>query len=145
MSTIKGVVVYPLKYIADDRGAVMHFIKSDSPAFTTFGEVYFSLIGVGVRKGLKIHTEATGNLAVPVGRVRFVLIDKRQDSPTFGEIQEEVLGAPNDYKLLSIPPGVAYAWENANDKPSVVANYSTIVWRADESITLPLEDLEFEW
>ena len=141
MPSIQGVVVYLLKYIADDRGAVMHFIKSDSPAFTTFGEVYFSLIDVGVRKGLKVHTEATGNLAVPVGQVRFTLIDKRKDSPTFGEIQEEVLSAPNEYKLLSIPPGVAYAWENLSDSPSVVANYSTIVWRADESVTLPLEEL----
>lgn len=142
---IHGVRVVPLKYIGDERGAVMHFLRADSEVFTAFGEVYFSTILPGARKGLKLHTESIGHLAVPVGSVRFILQDLRDGSPTRGEIQEEVLRAPDAYQLLVVPPGVAYAWESIGEGTSLVANVSSILWRADESQTLPLVDLPFDW
>ena len=41
---IKDVIITPLRIIADDRGSVMHMLRSDSKIFKNFGEIYFSTI-----------------------------------------------------------------------------------------------------
>ena len=39
---IEGVKITPLKQIKDRRGKIMHMLRSDSPIFQNFGEIYFS-------------------------------------------------------------------------------------------------------
>ena len=39
---IEGVVVQSLEQIVDDRGSILHMLRSDSELFTKFGEIYFS-------------------------------------------------------------------------------------------------------
>ena len=41
---IDGVVVKPLRRIPDERGYIMHMLRSDDPDFEKFGEIYFSTI-----------------------------------------------------------------------------------------------------
>ena len=41
---IAGIKITPLKIIKDDRGSVMHMLRSDSEIFEKFGEIYFSTI-----------------------------------------------------------------------------------------------------
>ena len=48
---IDGVVITPLKQIRDERGAVLHMLRTDAPHFAGFGEVYFSVVNPGVIKG----------------------------------------------------------------------------------------------
>ena len=42
MSEIHDVQVTPLRRIPDERGAVFHMLREDSPVFERFGEIYFS-------------------------------------------------------------------------------------------------------
>ena len=79
---IEGVVVTQLSQIVDERGAVLHHMRNDAPEFTTFGECYFSEMVPGAVKAWKRHRKQTQNLAVPVGRVRFVVFDDRAGSIT---------------------------------------------------------------
>ena len=60
---IKDVIITDLKIIKDERGAVFHMIKSNSPTFSGFGEVYFSKVNPGIVKGWKMHTKMTQNIA----------------------------------------------------------------------------------
>ena len=41
---IEGVTVRPLRQICDERGKVMHMLRSDDPHFERFGEIYFSVV-----------------------------------------------------------------------------------------------------
>ena len=41
---IEGIKITPLKIISDNRGSVMHMLRSDSDVFQKFGEIYFSTI-----------------------------------------------------------------------------------------------------
>ena len=41
---IEGVKITPLKQIKAERGKIMHMLRSDSPVFKSFGEVYFSTV-----------------------------------------------------------------------------------------------------
>ena len=54
---IDGVMVIPLKKICDERGMIMHMLKSTDPHFEKFGEVYFSTAYPGVIKGWHEHTK----------------------------------------------------------------------------------------
>jgi len=102
---IDGVVVHALRQIPDDRGTVMHMMRVTDPHFAGFGEVYFSTIYPGVVKGWHLHKRMIINYAVPHGRIKLVLYDDREGSPTRGTIDEVYMGSGN-YVLVQVPPRV---------------------------------------
>lgn len=122
---IDGVVITPLKQILDERGKVMHMLKSTDSAFTTFGEIYFSCIYPGVVKAWHLHSTMTLNYAVPHGRIKFVLFDDRKQSRTRGEVQEIHLGEDN-YCLVTVPPMIWNGFKGIGNEITVVANCASI-------------------
>ena len=72
---IKGVEVSHLKIIDTPGGNVMHAMKKSSLGYVGFGEAYFSQIHKGAIKGWKRHSQMTLNIIVPIGSIRFVLIN----------------------------------------------------------------------
>ena len=79
---IKDIIITPLRIIADDRGSVMHMLRSDSKIFKNFGEIYFSTINKDKIKAWHLHKEATLNYACIFGSVKLVLFDERKGSDT---------------------------------------------------------------
>jgi dTDP-4-dehydrorhamnose 3,5-epimerase len=122
---IEGVSVRPLGQILDERGKVMHMLRSSDPEFTAFGEIYFSLVFPGVVKGWHLHQRMTLHYAVPMGLIKLVLYDERPRSPTRGELMELFAG-PDSYSLISIPPGVWNGFKGLGPTTSLVANCSDI-------------------
>jgi dTDP-4-dehydrorhamnose 3,5-epimerase len=118
---ISGVIVSPLAQIEDERGKVMHMLRSDAPHFSGFGEIYFSSVYPGVVKAWHLHRRTTINYAVPVGSIRFVLFDDRPGSASRGELVELDLG-PHDYRLVTVPPLVWNGFKGTGDQTAVVAN-----------------------
>jgi dTDP-4-dehydrorhamnose 3,5-epimerase len=141
---IDGLILTPLKIIRDERGAVMHMLRADTPHFHGFGEIYFSIVNPGVTKGWKVHTKNWSNLAVPEGALRWVLYDAREDSPTKGEFMDCTLGVDN-YQLMTVPPGIAYSFQHTSSVPVLVANCATAVHDPAEQRMLPLETYPFDW
>jgi dTDP-4-dehydrorhamnose 3,5-epimerase len=121
---IDGVKIVPKKQILDERGAVYHFMRCDSPEFERFGEVYFSWIYPGVIKGWHRHRMMTLNYVVPAGRIKLVLYDDRPASPTCGELEEFFLGECN-YQLVQVPPLVWNGFKGIGAQPALVANCAT--------------------
>jgi len=130
---IDGVSLTPLRIIEDARGAVLHMVRAGAATPTGIGEVYFSAINPGIVKAWKRHHRMVQRLAVPVGRVKFVLFDNRPASPSHGRFVEVDLGRPDAYRLLVIPPGIWYGWKNLAPAESVVANCADGVHEAGES------------
>ncbi len=128
---IHDVVVHPLTQIADERGKVMHMLRSDSPLFRQFGEVYFSLVTPGAVKAWKRHRKIVQNLTVPVGAVRFALYDDRAGSPSFGDVQVLEVGEEL-YRLVQIPPGIWYGFQGLGARPSLIANCTDLPYDPDE-------------
>lgn len=122
---IEGVVVTPLKQIADERGKVMHMLRATDPHFRSFGEIYFSCVWPGAIKGWHIHRRMTLNYAVPHGHIKFVLYDDRHDSPTRGELTELFLG-PDNYCLVTVPPLVWNGFKGIGTELAIVANCASI-------------------
>jgi len=143
---IDGVIITPLKQISDERGKVMHMLRSDSPAFTSFGEIYFSGVYPDVVKAWHIHREMVLNYAVPHGNIKFVLYDDRPTSPTKGEIQEIFLG-PDNYCLVTVPPLVWSGFKGIGAEMALVANCASIPHDDSEIDRRPAFDLgiPYDW
>ena len=134
---IEGVLLTTLDEKYDDKGSVLHMIKSSSINFCNFGEIYFSEIVFGKFKGWKLHKKQTQNICVPVGGVRFYLYDPREDSDTYRHVSRIELSRDNNYNLLTIPPGIWYGFQGINITRSVLANLVDITHDPEESIKLP--------
>jgi dTDP-4-dehydrorhamnose 3,5-epimerase len=137
---IEGVIVSPRRVIPDARGDVLHMIKVSDSEFTRFGEMYFSKISIGHTKTWRRHREATSQLAVPIGSVRFVLFDDRSGSSTCGERMDIVIGELS-YHLLTIPPLVWYAFQNAGGETALIGNCSSMTRDPTESDRREIDDV----
>ena len=143
---IEGVKIVPLRQIVDERGKIMHMMKATDPHFTTFGEIYFSCAWPGTVKAWHIHQSMTVNNAVISGRVKLVMYDAREGSPTKGVLQEVFMGEDN-YVLVQIPPGIANGYKAYGDKLVVLANCASEPHDPDEMKRLsPFdENIGYDW
>ena len=145
-SLIDGVKITPKRQILDERGKVMHMLKTSDPEFEAFGEIYFSCVNPGAIKAWHIHKSMTLNYAVPYGNIKFVLYDDRPDSPTKGQLQEIFMG-PDNYCLVTVPPMVWNGFKGIGTVPAVVANCATEFHTAGEIDRCdPFEnDIPYDW
>jgi dTDP-4-dehydrorhamnose 3,5-epimerase len=143
---IDGVVLTPLRQIFDERGKVMHMLRSDSPVFSEFGEIYFSCTHPGVVKAWHLHKKMTLNYAVIFGEIKFVLFDDRVGSKTRGEIQELFI-SPENYMLVTVPPMVWNGFKSVGTQTSIVANCANIPHSSSEIERLSPTDpkIPYEW
>jgi dTDP-4-dehydrorhamnose 3,5-epimerase len=139
---IAGITVTTLRQIPDDRGAVLHMLRADAPDFTSFGECYFSVVNPGAVKAWKRHLRQTQNLAVPVGRARFVFCDRRADSPTHGSIAVLELGRPDAYLRLRIPPLIWYGFTCVSEAAALIVNCADMPHEAGESEARAVEGFD---
>mgnify|MGYP001595501162 CR=1 FL=1 len=128
---IDGVMVTLLRQFMDERGRVMQMLRSDSPTFRQFGEIYFSCVYPGAVKAWHIHKTMTLNYAVPHGQIKLVLYDDRPGSPTRGELQEFFIGTDN-YCLVTVPPMVWNGFKGIGGETAIVANCASIPHDPDE-------------
>jgi dTDP-4-dehydrorhamnose 3,5-epimerase len=143
---IDGVYINELKQFVDERGKVMHMLRSDSSLFSRFGEVYFSVINPGVVKAWKKHSKMTQHIAVPVGRVRLVIYDDRRDSRTYGSL-ENIETGEDMYLLAQIPPLVWYGFKNMSPASSLIANCTDLPHSPEEVEQIDSFDkrVPFDW
>jgi dTDP-4-dehydrorhamnose 3,5-epimerase len=120
---IEGLQVIPLRRVPDERGTVFHMLRAGDEHFRGFGEIYFSSVYRDAIKGWHRHKEMTLNYACIWGRVKLVVFDDREDSPSCGQSQEIFLG-PDDYSLVVIPPRLWNGFKGMAEV-SVMANCCT--------------------
>ena len=143
---IRGVSIYPREKFCTDQGCVYKWAQPQDPFFEKFGEVYFSSIVPGVIKGWNIHTISDMNLVCISGSVRFVLYDRRSDSPTKGTIQEFTIGR-DSYDLVHIPHGVAFSWKALGSDEALIGNLATQAYAQGELIKIDPKsgEIPYQW
>jgi dTDP-4-dehydrorhamnose 3,5-epimerase len=134
------VRVTDLSQVHGPQGKVMHMLRSTDPMFTGFGEIYFSTIYPGVVKAWHKHAVKTVNLAVIHGLARIVAY-----TPEKGAVAR-VIG-PENYKLISIPPGVWYGFQCIGPETAIIADCATHPFDAAEQTSLPPDatEIPFDW
>ena len=143
--TIDGVIITPLKQIIKPEGSIYHAIKKSEISFHGFGEAYFSFVNSNEIKAWKIHKEMWLNLVVPLGSVKFVLFDQRVNSKTEGVFFETTLNPLNNYKRLTIPPGVTFGFKGVGMENNLVLNVANIRHDPEEMQNFDVNIIDYKW
>ena len=141
---IHDVKISPLKILSDDRGKVMHMLRSDNSIFKKFGEIYFSTIYHKSIKGWHLHKESFLNYTCIKGEVKLVLFDQRDKSSTKNKFQEIIL-SPKNYNLVTIPPNIWNGFKGLDTEESIIANCLTLPHNEKEMVRKDPFDKSFNY
>ncbi len=123
MGLVSGVVIESRGRIPDERGTIMHGVRSEQLR-SPFGEVYFKKLYFGVVNGWHVHEQLTLNYLCVDGMMKLVLHDLRIDSSSYGVTQEIFFGDDN-YCMVHIPPGIANGVKGLTDPFSLMCNIAS--------------------
>ena len=139
---INDVVITSLNIIDTPGGNVMHAMKGIDDGFSGFGEAYFSEVSFNTIKAWKRHKDMTLNLVVPVGKIKFVLFDNREESNN--QFQEFILSRDN-YCRLTVPPMVWVGFKGLSETGSMLLNIANIGHDPLEVDRKNIKEIEFNW
>jgi len=145
---IDGVKVVKLRVLPDERGRLMEMLRSDDPEFIKFGQVYLTTAYPGVVKGWHYHKKQHDAMVVVSGMMKIVLYDRREGSPTHGELNEFIAGVHNPVRI-HIPAGVCHGFKCIGADEAVVVNTVTEVYRYDDPDEFRIDpydnDIPYDW
>lgn len=143
---IDGVVLHPLKQIKGSKGDVWHAFKVTDEGYVGFGEAYLSQIKSHEIKGWKRHNKYVLNLVVIVGKIKFVLYDDRDNSPTKGQFEEVILSPNSNYQRLTIAPGIWMAFEGIDVcQTSMLIDFIPELHIDNECDSRNLDEIKYEF
>ena len=109
---IEGVMLKNLITHTDERGFFREIIRSTDDLFKEgFGQLSVAQVHQWVIKAWHIHKKQVDWWYVSSGLLRVALYDTREDSPTFKEIMELLMGDNQPAVVLRIPTGVAHGYK----------------------------------
>ncbi len=141
---IGGVHLTPLSIVSMENGDVLHAMKTGDVGYEDFGEAYFSCIKFGAVKAWKRHREMTLNIVVPVGKIRFVMYDDRDESKSKNKLNEVILSR-NNYCRLTIPPMIWVGFQGLAKETSMLLNIASIKHDPDESDKKEIKEINANW
>lgn len=125
--SIDGVYYKKLTKNVDDRGDLTELWSKPwsniEPVASQIEHVYYNTTHQGVLKGWHYHLHTFSQYTCLVGKMQVVLIDGRPESPTYGQVNQFIIGAENP-SFIKIPPGVLKAWKSLSGD-SVIINLLT--------------------
>ncbi len=145
---IDGVAARRAKVLCDERGRLGEIFRADDPWFERFGQVYFTTTYPGVVKAWHFHKKQTDHFYVVKGMLKVALYDQRDDSPTYGTVNELYIGE-NCPALVRIPPGIQHGWMCISPKEAYIINVVSEPYnytQPDEFRTHPHDnDIPYDW
>ena len=145
---IDGVKVKNLNPNCDERGFLMEILREDDEILDRFGMVYVSLNYPQVVRAWHYHKLQTDYFCVVKGMAKVAIYDRREDSPTRGEINEFFIGEHNPV-VIRIPVGVMHGYKTIGVEPCLLLNFPTVPHNRenpDEYRVDPYEnDIPYDW
>jgi len=146
---IDGVKSKHLKVIPDERGRLMEILRCDEEKFfSKFGQVYMTTAYPNVVKGWHYHLLQDDNLTVVKGMIKLVLYDRREDSPTSGEVNEFFIGEHRPM-LVHIPRGVAHGFKAIGTEEAIIVNTVTEPYNYEQPDEFRIpphsSDVPYDW
>lgn len=145
---IEGVKVKKLRVIPDERGYLMEMLRSDWDEYEKFGQVYVTAAYPGVVKAWHYHKSQTDHFVCVHGMAKVVLYDRREDSPTYRQVNEFFIGERNPC-LIKIPPLVVHGFKGIGQDVTLVVNVPTELYDYDkpDELRLPFDTAEipYDW
>jgi len=132
---IQNVELKRLKPIVDERGLLMEILRSDESIFDRFGQCYVTVVHPRIVKGWHYHKIQFDHFVCLRGTAKVVLYDGREDSKTFGEVNEFILSleAP---MMVKIPPYVFHGFTACGEEDAMILNLPTEVYRYENPMNI---------
>ncbi len=145
---IDGVKTKKLRVIPDERGWLMEILRNDDDIYQEFGQVYMTTAYPGVTKAWHMHKKQTDNFTCIHGIMKVALYDAREDSPTYGELNEFFVGDKNPL-LISVPPFVYHGFKGIGTEVAYFVSAPTLPYNYDEpdEFRLPADtdEIPYDW
>jgi len=142
--TIRSLIITPLKKIYHPKGDILHCMKDCDRGYSGFGEAYISKVKPDQIKGWNRHKKMTLNFIVPIGSIKFVIIDDNIKSFRKDNIAEVEL-SPQNYQRLTVPPGLWVGFQNTSKTDSLLLNIADIKHVPTEKESMPLSKIDYNW
>ena len=138
---ITGVYCSDAKHLASASGDIFHIMRNDVESYNGFGEVYISTVKHKTIKGWKKHTRMRLNIVVPSGSIRFILYNPETKE------KADILLSPENYKRLTVEPGIWMAFKGETAGTSFLVNFADIPHDPFETESLALDQppVEHDW
>ena len=143
-NNIDGVKIITKKVISDDRGKFYICLKMMTVNIKNLEKYIFHMFFQKKIKAWHIHKKMTLNYVAAFGKIKLVLYDDRNKSPTFGMTQEIFLSNEN-HRLVIIPPLIWNGFTSADDNLAILANCSDIPHDKSEILRLNFNDPKFPY
>ncbi len=141
---IDGIIKKNLDILASENGEIFHAFHTLRDNEIDLKEVYFSSIRKNSLRAWKLHTKMTLNLLAIYGSVKIVLIDKRENSSTYNEINEFLL-SQNPFFRLKIPPGIWFGFQGVGRKNNILCNFADLHHDKNEVRNCLYGELEYKF
>ena len=144
--TIEGVKLVSLDIHLDDRGYLIEIIRATDPYLQKFGQVYIVSDPVrGTIRAFHKHKKLWDYFFISHGSAKFILVDDREESPTYRSMNFFVISIRNP-SLLVVPPGVYHGWVSLEDDTQMISTASEVYNRENpDEIRIPPDSFGDVW
>ncbi|MGB7622778.1 MAG: dTDP-4-dehydrorhamnose 3,5-epimerase [Terriglobia bacterium] len=129
---IEGVVLREVLHVPGDRGVITEMFRFDwDPHGHPVSQVYQSRVFPGLVAAWSCHLKSVDRLFVNQGFMKFVLYDDREESKTYGQLNEFHIGDARP-ALLIIPTGVWHGLKNLGPSDCLLTNLPTKAYNYED-------------
>ena len=125
LQPIHGLVFLPTTPVAYEDGYLTEIARMDQALIgPPIAQVHLNYTLVGRIRAWGLHKKNMDRLFLVSGQVKFVVFDGRKDSPTYGVVNEIIVGDRSP-GLLLIPPNLYHGWKNIGNTNALIINMPT--------------------
>ena len=124
----------------DDRGYLFEVLHASDAFVTQFGQVY--VVGDRIERVVRAyhkHKELHDWFAIVHGSAKFVLVDDREESPSYRKA-DIVVGSARTPSVIVVPPGVYHGWMSL-EPDTLLCSTASHEYNRDEpdEVRIPLD------
>lgn len=131
MDLIDGVRYRPGRTVSHDKGHLVEVYRTDW-GLTEYpvAQVNLTVTLTGKVRAWGLHASTLDRLYAASGSLCIVCYDARRNSPTYGVVNEFLLGERNP-GLVVIPPGLFHGWKNIGDGEAAIISMPSRLYDYD--------------
>lgn len=142
----EGVARKTLTTHLDTRGYFRELVRRSDPFFREgFAQWSTSRMWPGTIKAWHIHHQQVDWWYCPIGTLQVALWDRRETSPTNGQVLELILGEHDGGQILRIPPGVAHGCKVIGGKDAILFYITSNEYDPSDEGRIPYDAGPYDW
>ncbi len=145
-SQIDGLIIKTLERHTGETGDFREIIRHTDDGYQGFGQLSSSIVYEGIAKAWHLHKDQTESMTVLSGVVKFGFADRREDSKSFGKVEDYLIESSANPALFTVPPGVAHGYRVISG-PAVICYLSNRTYDPNDQFKIQHDDVQigYDW